>query len=238
MFYSEQKKQISTYNRRTFFLFLLKLSLFTYNQSSMKKLNPAINFLVSGFFHDIEVDKNNITISLEYFLNQNNKYKPSDLPFYILERYTPEHISSTILSTYLSQFNLVNENDQSMINEMIAYGKLYYVVGELLPCVNNNIILGYTQDDFDMIQANEAFIYSYFIQNELFFSQSFEKKQKYLSERPKTFEISPNLPGRIGRWLGWKIVTSFMQKSKYSYEELLSESDYKIIFYSSNYKPI
>ena len=29
MFYSEQKKQISTYNRRTFFLFLLKLSLFT-----------------------------------------------------------------------------------------------------------------------------------------------------------------------------------------------------------------
>jgi len=29
MFYSEQKKQISTYNRRTFFLFLLKLSLFS-----------------------------------------------------------------------------------------------------------------------------------------------------------------------------------------------------------------
>ncbi len=29
MFYSEQKKQITTYNRRTFFLFLFKLSLFT-----------------------------------------------------------------------------------------------------------------------------------------------------------------------------------------------------------------
>ena len=29
MFYSEQKKQVSIYNRRTFFLFLLKLSLFT-----------------------------------------------------------------------------------------------------------------------------------------------------------------------------------------------------------------
>ncbi len=29
MFYSEQKKQITTYNRRTFFLFLLKLSLFS-----------------------------------------------------------------------------------------------------------------------------------------------------------------------------------------------------------------
>ena len=29
MFYSDQKKQISTFNRRTFFLFLLKLSLFS-----------------------------------------------------------------------------------------------------------------------------------------------------------------------------------------------------------------
>ena len=29
MFYSEQKKQVKIYNRRTFFLFLFKLSLFT-----------------------------------------------------------------------------------------------------------------------------------------------------------------------------------------------------------------
>ena len=89
------------------------------------KLNPKINILVSGFYHDVEVDKNNITIGLEYFLEENNKYKPKDLPSYILERYTPDHISSTILTTYLSQFNLMDQGDESMINEMIVFGKLY-----------------------------------------------------------------------------------------------------------------
>ena len=63
-------------------------------------------------------------------------------------------------------------------------------------------------------------------------------KQKYLSERPSTFEISQSIPGRGGRWLGWKIVSSFMSSSTYTLEELLKEDDYKNIFYNSNYNPI
>ena len=216
----------------------INYSFYLYNRNSNNKFTPDINVLVSGFFHDIEVDSENITIGIEYFLNKNNKFKPSDLPSYVLDRYTPKHLTSTILSTFFSQFNIYDQSDQSMINEMIAFGKLYYIISEILPCVNHNIILGYSSEDYDRIQENEAFIYSYFIQNELFFNQKDEVKKKYLDERPKTFEISSQIPGRIGRWLGYQIVRSFMKSSPYSYEELLLESDYTKIFYSSNYKPI
>ena len=58
----------------------VKLSFYTYNQTSKTKLNPKINILVSGFYHDAEVDKNNITIGLEYFLEENNKYKRTPSP--------------------------------------------------------------------------------------------------------------------------------------------------------------
>ena len=61
MFYSEQKKQVSIYNRRTFFLFLLKLSLFTavgwrlYNiqildSSKYKTLSKKIKLILKYFF--------------------------------------------------------------------------------------------------------------------------------------------------------------------------------------------
>ena len=216
----------------------INYAFYLYNKNSNEKLVPDINILVSGFFHDIEVDKQNITIGIEYFLNKNNKFKPSDLPSYVLDRYTPEYLSSTVLSTFLSQFNIYDQNDQSMINEMIAFGKLYYIISEILPCVNKNIILGYNIEDYNRIQENEAFIYSFFIQNELLFNQKREIKKKYLDERPRTFEISSQIPGRIGRWLGYQIVSSFMVSSKYNYEELLLESDYSKIFYNSNYKPI
>ncbi len=215
----------------------INYSFYLYNKKSKIKFNPNINLLISGFFHDVEVDRKNITIGIEYFLNKNNKYKPRDLPSYVMERYTPKHLNSTVLSTFFSQFNLYDEGDKSMINEMIAFGKLYYIISEILPCVGQNIILGYSIDDYKRIQENEAFIYSYFIQNELLFNQKDEVKKKYLDERPKTFEISSQIPGRIGRWLGYQIVRSFMETSSYSYEELLLESDYTKIFYSSNYKP-
>ena len=91
---------------------------------------------------------------------------------------------------------------------------------------------------FNVLEENEAFIYSYFIQNELFFENQSKEKQKYMSERPSTYEISPQVPGRIGRWLGWKIVSSYMDQNQITLEELLLEVDFKKIFYNSNYKPI
>ena len=209
-----------------------------FNQQSNYKLSPNITILISGFFNDVIVDKENIVIGLDYFLPKTNKYKPRDLPSYILDRYSPEHINSISLSSYLSQFNLINESDLTMINEMISFGKLYYVVSKLLPCTEQRIILGYSEKEFELVNKNEAFIYSFFLQNELLFEESNLIKQKYLSERPSTFEISQSVPGRIGRWLGWRIVSSFMDSSTYTLVELLKEDDYKNIFYNSNYNPI
>ena len=209
-----------------------------YNSTSKQKINPKITLLLSGFYNDIVVDKENIVLGVDYFLNKENKFKPRDLPLYVLERYTPHHMTSTALSTYLSQFNIVDDTDKTMLNEMISFGKLYYVVEKLLACEGQNIILGYSKDQLDIIEENEAFIYSFFLQNELFFKEGKLIKQKYLSERPSTFEISQSIPGRVGRWMGWKIVTSFMKESAYTLEDLLKEDDYKKVFYNSNYKPL
>ena len=208
------------------------------NKESNRVFSPKITVLTSGFFNDIVVNRENIVVGLDYFLPTTNKYKPRDLPSYILNRYSPENINAISLSTYLSQFNLVNESDLTLINEMISFGKLYYVVSKLLPCTEERIVLGYSNEEYNLIQSNEAFIYSYFLQNELLFEESNIIKQKYLSERPSTFEISQAVPGRVGRWLGWKIVSSFMSSSTYTLEELLKEDDYKNIFYNSNYNPI
>ena len=224
-------------NKKNLFL-KLDHSIGVYNTTSKKQLNPQVTVLLSGFYNDVVVDKENIVLGIEYFLNKDNKYKPRDLPSYILERYTPVHMNSTMLSTYLSQFNIVDETDKTMLNEMISFGKLYYVVEQLLMCESENIVLGYTKEEYDMIEENEAFIYTFFLQNELFFQESQLIKQKYLSERPSTFEISQSVPGRIGRWMGWKIVTSYMREKAYTLEDILLEDDYKKIFYNSNYKPL
>ena len=215
----------------------LNNSFHLYNKESNINHQPRLNIIVSGFFNDLTVSSNSISVGIEYFLKKGNKYKPSDLPDYILDRYTPAHLNSTLLTAFFSQFNIIDESDKTMLNEMIAFGKLYYIVEKISDCVQENIILGYDYDQYNALEENEAFIYSYFIQNELFFEKQQKEKQKYMSERPRTYEISPQVPGRIGRWLGWKMVHSYMAENEVSLEELLKETDFKKIFYNSNYKP-
>ena len=191
----------------------INLAIHNFNKESQIKKNPVVNILISGFYNDIVVTHDTINIGIDYFLQLNNKYKPRDLPTYILKRYTPQFLIPTILISYFSQFNLMNINDESLLNEMIAFGKLYYVISKLIPCIDENIILGYDKEEWEILEKTEAFVYSYFIQNELFFEKNHLIKNKYINERPNVFEISPNHPGRIARWLGWKIVKSYIKSN-------------------------
>ena len=50
-------------------------------------------------------------------------------------------------------------------------------------------------------------------------------------------ELDNQSPGRVGRWIGWQIVKSFMnQNPKTSAQELLS-MPFQKLFYLSKYKP-
>ena len=223
--FEEQKKEIEqSFSRLKKFLPSIK--------------NPTITTIISGFYNDIVVTDNNIIVGLDYFLEPGSKYKPQDIPKYILNRYNPNSIVPMIMSVYCSQFNQINNLDQTMISEMLSFGKLYYLLSSILPCVPPHSIIGYTKEEWDLVEENEDQIYSVFVERELFFETNHLVKNKYLSERPNVFEISSSCPGRIGLWLGWKIINSYMNTNKeISIEELLQNTNNQEIFFQSSYKP-
>ena len=49
-------------------------------------------------------------------------------------------------------------------------------------------------------------------------------------------EIDNDSPGRVGQWIGWQIVRSFMQNNDVSMQDMLKMDD-KEIFEKSKYKP-
>jgi uncharacterized protein YjaZ len=49
-------------------------------------------------------------------------------------------------------------------------------------------------------------------------------------------EIDNESPGRVGQWIGWQIVRSFMQNNKVSMQEMI-KMDAKELFEKSKYKP-
>lgn len=199
---------------------------------------PKIQTVVTGLYRDISFSDSLIVIGLDHFLGENAKYKPLDVPDYIYKRYSKQHMSAIIMSFIAGQYNRANLEDKTMLAEMIDYGKTYYLVSELLPCVPENIIIGYTEKEWSDSEANDDIIWANIIENELLYEVNHTKKNKFMGERPNVFEIGEDCPGRIGRWVGWQIVSAYMmQNPETTIQQLMETTNSQLIFEKSRYKP-
>lgn len=198
---------------------------------------PKVYTFVSGFASDIYIDKDILVIGLDYFLPFEHRFQPPDLPQYISKRYQREYLIPMIVTAISSQFNQTDLSQNSLIAEMIYYGKAYHFTKIILPCTPDEYIIGYSQEEVAACFDNEVFIWSHFVENDLLYTTNPFEIRKYIGEAPSTDEISPDSPGRLGRWLGWNIVDDYRFNNQVSLPELMLESDTEKIFRRSGYKP-
>jgi len=199
---------------------------------------PKIKTVFTGLTHDMYVSDSLIIIGLDYYLGDEASYRPINTPEYILKRYRKDNIVPNTLLLLSEKYNKINPDDQSLLADMIYYGKAYYFSKQMLPCVPDSIFLGYSSDEMRIIDNNEGIIWANFIENELLFETNHFIKDKFISERPNTFEISQNCPGRIGRWIGWEIIKNYKKRgSELTFDQIMTNQNVQEIFQKSKYKP-
>lgn len=201
---------------------------------------PRIQTLISGLETDLFITDTTLFIGLDYFLGSGAKYRPNNMYAYMLRRYTRDFIvpSVMLLTGVDSRFNKTNEEDKTVIAEMIAYGKAYYFAKRMMPCVSDTLLMGYSSRELEGSLSNESLIWSRLVQDKVLFSSSHLVKQRFLAERPKTIEVGEDCPGRIAQWVGWRIVEKFMEEHpEVTLPQLMAMSDAPRIFRESGYKP-
>ena len=199
---------------------------------------PQVQVGVSGLSQDLFVSDSLVIIGLDFFLGPGATYRPIGQPQYILKRYQKEYIAPSIILLMTNALVATDYKDESMIADMIFYGKSFFVSEKVLPCTPDSIFLAYSAQEIADIDVNESIIWANVIENELLYETNHIIKQKFLGERPKTLEISPRCPGRIGRWVGWRIIQSYMENHEnVSIESLLKNHNAQAIFQESGYRP-
>lgn len=198
---------------------------------------PKIYTYVSGFNSDLFISEDIIVIGLDYFLPADHRFQPPDLPQYINRRYQKEFIVPTILVALSSVFNETNLEDNTLLADMIYYGKAYHFVKTMMPCTPDEYIIGYTPEEIQASYSNEELIWSHFIENELLFITNPFEIRKYTGEAPFTDAISMEAPGRLGRWIGWNIVDGYRFNNSLTINELMAEKNADLIFRQSEYRP-
>ncbi|MEQ9443807.1 MAG: gliding motility lipoprotein GldB [Cyclobacteriaceae bacterium] len=185
---------------------------------------------------DLLVSDSLIVISLDFFAGPDARYRPQVYD-YLMDRYSPGYIVPSCIMILSNRFNNTKPSDNSLLAEMVYYGKSYYFVQQVMPCLPDTILAGYDEEQITTIQDNTEMIWSHFIDNELLYETSHIVKPRYVGERPSTVEINTKIPGRVGRWIGWQIVQNFADKTEKQLPQVMQEADAQQIFTQAKYRP-
>ncbi|MDP2041365.1 MAG: gliding motility lipoprotein GldB [Algoriphagus sp.] len=197
---------------------------------------PKVYTFVSGFNSDLIVTDDMIVIGLDYYLPADHSFQP-DIARYMAVRYEREYLVPMIVLAISSRYNITDPTNNTLLSEMMYFGKAYHFVKAIMPCTSDQFIIGYTPEEIAECFENEEFIWAHFVENELLYQTNPFEIRKYIGEAPFTDAISTKAPGRLGRWLGWNIVDDYQSNQNVDLAVLMMEWDVEKIFRQSGYRP-
>ncbi|MDN3674698.1 gliding motility lipoprotein GldB [Flavobacterium branchiarum] len=191
-----------------------------------------------------EMDYNNkviyadslVIVALELYLGKEHKFY--QFPNYIKENFEEKQIMPDVVSSF-SLKKIAPTADNSLISKMVYYGKQLYLKDLLLPNYTDADKIGYTPGQIKWCEENEGYMWRYFIEKEMLYSDEQKLTTRFINTAPFSkfyLEIDNESPGRVGTWIGWQIVRSYMKNNDVPIEQLLKTSA-KEIFEKSKYKP-
>jgi len=126
----------------------------------------------------------------------------------------------------------------TLLDYMIENGKLLYFTELMFPKRNTEEILSYTKEQLAWAEKYQPDVWNYLVENELLFSKDAVVARRLIEDAPFSNPFK-NSPGRIGCYIGWKIVSNFMEKHpETSISDLMKEENSRKILDLSGYKPL
>jgi len=178
-----------------------------------------------------------LLVSLDTYLGSQHPFYEG-IPLFIAQNMKESQIISDVASEYAKQF-VSNPVNRSFLSQMIYHGKILYLKDLWIPVETDAVKIGYTQSQIDWVLENESEIWRNFVENEVLFSTDAKLLPRFINPAPFSkfyLEIDNDSPGRIGQYIGWQIVRSFMKKNTVGIQQLMMMKA-EDIFNASKYKP-
>ena len=203
--------------------------------------SPDVYTILSDFDYKYSVlyADNKLFVSLDMYLGSDREEYES-FPKYMVKNFTPSRIKVDVVDAISKTVVSRDRYDRSLLSQMIYNGKLLYLSQKAMPKANDSLLIGYTEEEIEWCKNNEFYIWTYIIKNKLVYDTNPKLTQRFIDIAPFTkfyLDLDRESPGRVGVWLGWQIVNSYMDNNDVTLEELISNNDSKEIFRKSKYKP-
>jgi len=199
---------------------------------------PDIYFFVSGFNRSVLMNDSVLGIGTDFYLGADYEPYKSFTYKYLLWNMRRESLSVDVVSSTLFRYFVFDGKNSALIDNMLQRGKVIYLLSVFMPEKSSENLIGYSPEQWKWAEQNEIEIWKTIVGQKHLFSTDLQLINKYMNDAPFTAPVSQDSPGRLGTWVGWRIIDSYMNSNKdITLEQLMKENDYRKILEKSHYKP-
>lgn len=195
---------------------------------------------VTGIHPDepsVQIIDNQMVISLDWYLNDEELYDQIGMPRYISLRRNvatlAKDVAEELYMTYLYEWRKQGQ----VIDEMMFSGRMDFFIEAMCPSIADSVLLGYSSDQWQWAMENEGQMWADIVGNRRLYDTSLDAYMMFFGDGPFTQAYSNEAPSRLGEFFGLNIVRAYASNNDYTLPELMQQKDLQSIFQDSGYKP-
>ena len=177
-----------------------------------------------------------LLIGVDNYLGSKHRFY-SDMEAYIAQELDKKYLPVDVALSFAEAI-IPSSRNTTFLDAMIHEGKVLYLAHKFLPTVSEEDLLKYTSEKYQWTEENEAQIWRYFIEN-LLYSTDRKILTRFIDMAPFSkfyLELDNQSPGGVGRYIGLRIVTQYMEKHPDALQKL-GIIPTEELFKEANYKP-
>lgn len=192
-----------------------------------------IVYLNALFNSGVFCTENEIGIGLERFLGESNEIVQQLNPQFYFDwmktAMDKKYLERDVLAGWITT-HYVDEVNGSLAEHIVRAGKILYLTEAAFPNEDPSLILRYSKEDYQWALDNEYQFWKFLVDENLLFKVDEKTTMNMINEGPFTPGLpDQESPDRLGQFIGWRMIHSYMEQYDISLEELMKLSYNEIL---------
>ncbi len=201
-----------------------------------KEIPENIIFINSFNSFGIDSFKKNLIIGLDFYLGEDHP-EFNSIYDYLKIRYNKKFMIANAMEYWISSSFIETCEAKTFLDELIFKGKIMYIMKECLPNLSDNIILRFSEEDLQWCLSHEKNIWDEILKMDILYKSDKISYISFFQDSPFTKGMPKESPGRLGYWIGYKIIHEYMKNEGVELTELMKKTNSQEILLKSKYKP-
>ncbi len=166
---------------------------------------------VTPFSQSVVIADSVVLLGLNHFLGADYEGYGS-FDEYVRRTKTPSQIPSQVAEALIrSQYPFDESDGQTVLSRLLYEGAVVTAVERIVPGITAAAAMGYDADEMKWLADNESRIWQRMASEDMLFSVDPAIAHRLTGPAPTTPLINPQAPGRAGRYIGYRIVGSYLK---------------------------